>query len=156
MLARAKSRLAADGCSGPRVRFEHADVFSANFDPAHYDAVVTLFFLDCFSPERVAALRDRIQESLKPGAYWLFTDFAVPTRGWRRWRARVWLAILYAFFRWQTSLSARSLPDSGRLLAEAGWRPEALREFRGGLIRTVLFQRHAVPTARSNPADSRT
>ena len=142
MLARAKRRLAANECSPLRVRFEHADVFSADFAPAHYDAVVTLFFLDCFSPERVAALRDRIQESLKPGACWLFADFSIPARGWRRWRARVWMAVLYAFFRWQTSLSARSLPDSERLLAEAGWRPEAQREFRGGLIRTVLFQRH--------------
>ena len=151
MLARAASRLAADWRGSRRVRFEHADVFSAYFAPAHYDAVVTLFFLDCFPTERVAALRDKIQESLKPEAHWLFADFAIPDRGWRRWRARVWLAVLYAFFRWQTGLAARSLPDSERLLAEAGWRPEALREFQSGLVRTVLFQREAVGAAAALP-----
>ena len=155
MLARAKSRLAADGRGDHRVRFEHADAFSTPFATTHYDAVVTQFFLDCFSSERVAVLRDKIQESLKPGAYWLFADFAMPARGWRQWRARVWLAILYAFFRWQTSLPARSLPDSERRLAEAGWRPEALREFNGGLVRAVLFQRETIPTVHSRVADSR-
>ena len=151
MLALARHRLAAAGRAGPCVRFEHADAFSAALAPAHYDAVVTLFFLDCFSTEQVAALRDRIQASLKPGAAWLFADFAVPSQGWQRWRARAWLAVLYAFFRWQTNLAAWSLPDSERLLAEAGWRPEAIREFQGGLVRTVLFQREAVPGTAPGP-----
>ena len=147
MLALARRRLAGDGRAVPRVRFEHADVFSASLAPAHYDAVVTLFFLDCFSTEQVAALRDRIQPSLKPGAAWLFADFAIPARGWQRWRARAWLAVLYAFFRWQTKLSARSLPESERLLFEAGWRPRVIREFQGGLVRTVLFQQEVVTAA---------
>jgi hypothetical protein len=154
MLALARDRLAAAGRTGAQVRFEHGDVFSVALAPAHYDAVVTLFFLDCFSTEQVASLRDRIQASLKPGAAWLHADFALPARGWQRCRARLWLAVLYAFFRWQTSLSARSLPDTEGLLAEAGWRPQAIREFQGGLVRTVLFQRDAVPAA-VQPLDAR-
>ena len=45
MLALAAARIPGAG-AGARVSFERADVLGARFDPAAYDAVATLFFLD--------------------------------------------------------------------------------------------------------------
>jgi ubiquinone/menaquinone biosynthesis C-methylase UbiE len=148
MIARAMGRLKrrpgnfdANGSWAKRVTFERADIFSAALTWNGYDAVVTLFFLDCFSTENVRVLIDRIQPSLRRGACWLFADFTVPHRGWSRLQARAWLAVLYAFFRWQTGLHAKELPDSELLLAGAGWRASEERTARRGLLRSVLLKR---------------
>ncbi len=130
MLARAAARL-TDPAVRARVDFEQADALSLSLPPGRYDAVVTLFFLDCFLPGQVAALVSACRGGLQPGARWLWADFACPPRGWRRWRARASLRLLYVFFRWQTGLPARSLPPAEEILAQAGFEREAEREFQG-------------------------
>jgi SAM-dependent methyltransferase len=139
MLARAQARLAGTEARA-RVTFEQADVLSVGFRPAYYDAVVTLFLLDCFDADQVASLVSRVRDALQPGAAWLFADFVLPARGPARLRARVWLGGLYAFFRWQTGLRTRTLPPSEELIQAAGFKPEAQRSFQWGLLRTVLFR----------------
>jgi ubiquinone/menaquinone biosynthesis C-methylase UbiE len=152
MLARASARLAGTPARD-RVTFERADAFSLRLSPERYDAVVTLFFLDCFPAEQVAVLVDRVRASLRPGALWAWADFAVPLRGWARWRARVWLALLYAFFRWQTGLAARELPPAEEILQHAGFRLEASRQFQGGLVRSALFSSGAFRSAAARGKD---
>jgi ubiquinone/menaquinone biosynthesis C-methylase UbiE len=140
MIERASRRIAQCG-SGDRVRFECADALSFDFRPGRFDAVVTLFFLDCFPPEDAASLIDRVGASLLPGSVWLFSDFALPARGLARLRARAWLALLYGFFRWGTALKATSLPPSEALLGRMGWRRIACRDRQCGLLRSAVFQR---------------
>lgn len=147
MLARAAARLENSG-ERDRVALERADAFSAALPAARYDAVVTLFFLDCFPEAQVAALVGRVREALAPGALWLWADFACPPRGWRRWRARVTLRGLYLFFRWRTGLAARSLPPAEEILARAGFARAAEREFQGGFLRCALYRS---PAARGRP-----
>ncbi|MGA3007368.1 MAG: class I SAM-dependent methyltransferase [Opitutaceae bacterium] len=137
MLARAEARLPADARS--RVAFRQADLLTAALPDKKYDAVVTLFFLDCFTAEQTADMVRRIAASLRPGARWLWADFARPPLGLARLRAQAWLAVLYAFFRWQTSLSARVLPPAEALIVAAGFSSEAERVFQWGLVRSVLF-----------------
>jgi SAM-dependent methyltransferase len=137
MLALASSRIA--GTDAKRVEFEHADAFSLRPPPAHYDAVVTFFFFDCFPADQVSLLVDRLRPSLRAGAPWLWADFALPPAGWRRWRARVWVAALYVFFRWQTGLPARALPPTESILERAGLRREEVRDFQRGLVRSACY-----------------
>ena len=139
MLARAASRLDNSEAQA-RVTFEQADAQTLDLPLARYDAVVTLFFLDCFAPDEVAGLVARIQLSLQPGALWAWADFSIPLRGWTHWRARAWLALLYFFFRWQTGLTARALPPAEAILEKAGFQREASREFQNGLIRGALYR----------------
>jgi ubiquinone/menaquinone biosynthesis C-methylase UbiE len=139
MLGRAAARL-TDPAVRARVAFEQADALALELPPGRYDAVVTLFFLDCFRPEQVAALVSRVRDSLQPGALWLWADFAWPPRGWRRWQARISLRLLYLFFRWQTGLPARALPPAEEILGAAGFEREAEREFQGGFLRSALFR----------------
>jgi ubiquinone/menaquinone biosynthesis C-methylase UbiE len=139
MLARAASRISHVEAR-TRVTFEHADVLTTGFDPRRYDAVVTFFFLDCFTAEQVTAIVRGVRAGLQHGGRWLFADFAVPAGGVAEWRARAWLTVLYLFFRWQTGLSARSLPPSEEILRENGFQSVAERDFRNGLLRSAMFR----------------
>jgi SAM-dependent methyltransferase len=138
MIAQAAARVAAAG-AGERVAFERGDVLGARFAPSAYDAVVTLFFLDCFTGPQVRAIVANVRPAMAAGARWLFADFALPARGFRRWRARLWLGLLYRFFGWTTGLAVRTLPPSEEILLSSGLRRVAERTFQRGLVRSVVF-----------------
>ena len=137
MLDRARRRLAP--ADRGRVTFLHADALAAEFPAGAYDAVTTLFFLDCFSDEQVRGFIERLRPALTPDALWLHADFALPPRGWPRLRARMWLACMFAFFRWQTGLATRALPPSENLLRAAGFNRIAHTEWQGGFIMSSVF-----------------
>jgi ubiquinone/menaquinone biosynthesis C-methylase UbiE len=139
MLAVASGRIAP--ADRVRITFQQADATALVFPRAAYDAVTTLFFLDCFTATQVTPLVQKIEQALRPEAWWCFADFALPARGWRRWRARVWVACLYAFFRWQTRIAANCLPPSEAIIRANGFAPERTREFQSGLLRSALFRR---------------
>jgi ubiquinone/menaquinone biosynthesis C-methylase UbiE len=146
MIERASRRIREAGGEG-RVTFECADVRSFAPEAGRFDAVATLFFLDCFGADDVASIVARTGAGLRPGASWLFADFALPAGVIARARARMWLAALYAFFRWETALAASSLPPSEQILEAAGWQRGELVEFQWGLIRSCVFKRHAAGPA---------
>ncbi|MDF3059112.1 MAG: SAM-dependent methlyltransferase [Rariglobus sp.] len=137
MIARARRRL--DPADHGRVTFVCADALGTDFPTATYDAVTTLFFLDCFSTEQTHSLVGRLQPSLTPDALWLHADFTLPPRGPARLRARAWLTLMFAFFRWQTGLAVRALPPSEELLQAAGFHRLAGSSWQGGFIRSVVF-----------------
>jgi len=140
MVARAMRRVAGTPDAG-RIRFVCADALTFEPGPERFEAVATLFFLDCFRPEQVAALAERVGGVLTADAVWLFSDFVLPPGGWHRWRARAWLAFLYAFFRWETGLAVRALPPSEEILAGLGWRRCSKRDRQGGLLRSAVYRR---------------
>jgi ubiquinone/menaquinone biosynthesis C-methylase UbiE len=140
MLARASARLAGQEAAA-RVTFRQADLLTAVLPAAHYDAVVTLFFLDCFTALQMEVVMARLHDSLEPGAVWLWADFNVPAQGLARLRARLWLGVLYAFFRWQTGLPARELPPVESFFAAKRYEVLAERSFQQGLLRSVAWRR---------------
>jgi ubiquinone/menaquinone biosynthesis C-methylase UbiE len=152
MIARASQRFS--GADLGRVTFVCADALSFAPEPGRFDAVATLFFLDCFDPAGVASIVGRIAPALRPGASWLFADFSMPRAGLARLRSRAWLAVLYAFFRWGTGLRVASLPPSEDILGRAGWFATGAREFQGGMIRSAVFRRAGDPPATGAPAAS--
>jgi ubiquinone/menaquinone biosynthesis C-methylase UbiE len=144
MIERASGRITEAGASA-RVSFTCADARTLDLGLEKFDAVVTLFFLDCFSRADVEALVARVGASLRPGATWLFSDFRVPEKGVTRLRAKAWVRLLYLFFRWETALGARELPPSEEILGLAGWRRIACRDRQHGLLRSAAFQRAGAP-----------
>jgi len=132
-----------------RVRFVHADVLSSEAGalPAMaprvppYDAVVSHFFLDCFRPEQLGKVVASVGGCTTPGARWLLSDFRVPESGWRRIRARIILAGLYAFFRVTTRLPARKLTQPDLLMRGAGFELKQRRFFNFGLLHSDVWQR---------------
>ncbi|HTB79954.1 MAG TPA: methyltransferase domain-containing protein [Opitutaceae bacterium] len=147
MLARSAARLPPE--ARERVTFRCADLLAAELPLARYDAVVTLFFLDCFTAEQAADIVRRVTASLQPGACWLWADFSLPPRGVARLRARAWVALLYAFFRWQTGLPARTLPPAEELILAAGFTRKDKREFQRELVRSAFFSRPGSGTCSS-------
>ncbi len=140
MLARARRRLAGTD-SESRVTFERADVRRWTCPPKDFDAIVTMFVLDCFTAGDVETIVASIAPALRRSGRWLFVDFAVPLDGWARLYARLLIASLYAFFRSQTNIDAHSLPPSETIIEQHGFHAIELREFRDGLVRSVLCER---------------
>ena len=137
MLARARRR--TPGPAG-HVQWICSDVREW-IAPGQYDAIVTCFFLDCFTPDMLAGVVNQLAESAAPGAVWLVVDFAVPPRGLARWRAQAVHAMMYGFFRLATGLPARCLTPPDKLVREHGFVLESRREFEWGLLRADLWRR---------------
>jgi ubiquinone/menaquinone biosynthesis C-methylase UbiE len=146
MISLARRRAARAGAAG-RVTFEQADLRHVVLPSSRYDAIVTQFVLDCFTSGEAAALIANGVTALRPGGLWVDCDFEIPARRWARVPARLSIAVLYAFFRWQTGLTARELPPARTLFGTAGLEQIAVREFRAGLLRSSVFR---LPGARDS------
>lgn len=125
-------RVAAIGAAG-RVGIHQADALTFRPDAGPYDAVVSHFFLDCFSTREVLSLAESIRPGLMAGAVWIVSEFAVPT-GVAALPARGIVAALYAAFRVITGLRTRRLPDYAGALGRAGFTLEERKSFLGGLL----------------------
>jgi ubiquinone/menaquinone biosynthesis C-methylase UbiE len=123
-----------------RVTFVHADARMLSLPAASCDAVVTQFFLDCFTAEETAALVQRVAPALRPHGLWLFADFTMPERGIGRIASRAIVTPLYWFFRWSAHISAHELPPAEGEIRRAGLRAMAEAPIAGGLLRSVVFE----------------
>lgn len=144
MIERASRRLNDAGFAG-RVAFACADLREYRPPPGSFDAVATLFVLDCFHPGEVASIVARVGPALRPGGRWLFADFALPPRGVARIRARAWLGLLYFFFRLGAGLRVSELPPSEAILERSGWRRWDHRALQGGMVMTAVYGREGGP-----------
>ncbi|MFO1513607.1 MAG: hypothetical protein U1F83_11930 [Verrucomicrobiota bacterium] len=109
--------------------------------PQHFDLIVTHFFLDCFQRDELAVLVNQLAAGATPEARWLVADFREPETGWRRWRARAVLALLYAFFRAVTGLSASRLTPPDEFLVRSGFQLSARKLANFGLVYSDLWER---------------
>jgi SAM-dependent methyltransferase len=139
MIERASLRAKATGM-GDRVVFECADVRTFSGAPGQFDAVATLFLLDCFGADDVASIVSRTGAGLQPGSLWIFADFVLPAGGIARARARAWLAVLYAFFGRAAALQASALPPSEAILERAGWQRAESLDLQWGLLRSSVYR----------------
>lgn len=144
MLARTRKVLARSGVDTSRVTLIHADVFAWQPSGGLFDLIVTQFFLDCFTPEQVVSLTEKLAAVSAPDARWLVADFQVPDQGWWRWRAKVILEMMYVFFRVVTRLPAKHLANPDPCLREQGFQLSERRLFEWGLLRSDLWQRGSV------------
>ena len=126
-----------------RVQFVQADALTWQPPRDKFDLVVTNFFLDCFRREELAALVARIAESATKDARWLLADFREPESGWRRWRGRAALALMYGFFRVATGLSASRLTPPDGFLETGGFHLASRRLANFGLVHSDLWARTA-------------
>lgn len=142
MLAHAEAHARREKLDLGRLRFVHATLPAWSPPPAHFDAVATNFFLDCFAPEELAIVVDALAGSLRPKALWLNADFAVPARGWRRHRARAIHAAMYAFFRPVAGVRARRVIEPDALLRDHGFVLSRRRTSEWDLLRADLWTRN--------------
>ncbi len=125
------------------MRFRVGDVRSALLPAGGYDLIVTHFLLDCFPPDDLAGVVDRLAAAATPDARWLVGDFAVPPGRWRGRAARLALAGMYAAFRAVAGVAAADLLDPSPLLAARGFALVAEDTRLGGLLASRLWERPA-------------
>lgn len=141
MIQVALRHLSRQGLDHARVTFVSADALAWLPPAEKFDLVATHFFLDCFQPEELALLVPKIASCTDDGAHWLLSDFRMPECGWRAWRARLILSVLYAFFRLTTGLSASHLTPPDTFLEVAGFRLVKRRLNNFDLVHSDLWRR---------------
>lgn len=137
MIALAKQRTG----NSPRVTFRCANALTECWPENHYDAIITNFFLDCFTTTEVRNLIRRLTSVLKPGGIWLIAEFDIPADGWRRIHAHLWIWTMYRFFGITTGLRARELPEIEKPLREAGMTRMEQQQERAGLMISEVWRR---------------
>ena len=125
-----------------RVVFHCADARSWCPQPSQrYRCVITHFFLDCLTTPEVDELVRRLVPFLEKETAWVVSEFHQPERGFRAWRARVWIGGLYRVFGWATGLRVRELPDYRRSLQAHGFQMEREVVADVGLLVSEWWQR---------------
>lgn len=107
---------------------------------ASCDLVVTHFFLDCLSTAEVESLARRVRSAMRPEAFWVVSEFAIPETWLGRWCARPLVWALYWAFGLLTGLEQRRLPDHPAALREAGFQLAERRTFLGGLLAGEIWR----------------
>jgi ubiquinone/menaquinone biosynthesis C-methylase UbiE len=138
MLERAKSKT-SKSCS--RLQFIHATLPVWQPPAQSFDAIVTHFFLDCFPPPELEAVVAALANGAKTRARWLVADFAVPARGWRRYRARAIQHAMYAFFRPIAGVRATCVTPPDDTLRDHGFELKGRVHREWGLLQSDLWAR---------------
>lgn len=126
-----------------RVRFVRRDIESWTPPEREYDLIVTDFLLDCFRADQMPAIIEKLANAAAADATWLLADFAIPTRGWARLRARVWRAVMYRFFQCTAGIKARELVEASPFLRAAGFDLARQDFFRHGMLKSELWRRNS-------------
>lgn len=141
MIAQARANLAQRGLATDKITFVQADILQWEPPPSEFDLIVTHFFLDCFRPEQLEVIAPTIGKAATADAHWLLADFQEAHSGWKRWRSRGILAIMYTFFRVVTRLPAASLTPPDLYLMREGFVLHERKEAEWGLLKSDLWKR---------------
>jgi ubiquinone/menaquinone biosynthesis C-methylase UbiE len=121
-----------------RVRFFQQD--AVFWSPADfYDLFVLNFFLDCFPLSEIHSIIQKLARAATPSAHLFLADFAVPEKFVARIHAKLWLSIMYCFFRVTTDIPASELIDPTSVLEANGFVRLARSQWRLGLVKSELW-----------------
>ncbi len=138
MLERSKQRLKVAGLSIETVNFIHADALSYCYKSNHYDAIVSLFFLDNFTQHQLELLVPKLAKTLQQNGKWVVADFQKPQHGVMKYIGQSLIWIMYRFFRWQTDISTGYLANPKCLLEKELQLSES-KTFLAGLLYSEVW-----------------
>ena len=141
MLHHARQRAERAGARMKRLSFVHATLPSWAPPAGRFDAIITHFFLDCFAPGELRRVVSRLADAARANASWVISDFAVPPGGLAHYRARTVHALMYAFFRPVTRVSARAVTAPDPLLQAEGFHLAGRKSAEWGLLQADRWQR---------------
>ena len=108
--------------------------------PAEYDVVMTPFLFDNFSRERAREVFEKLDNMLKNGALWLFTDFHIDQNLNRLWQKAL-LQSMYIFFKNISHVEADQLPDMPLHFENNGYYLTFESFYFGRFIRSAAYRK---------------
>lgn len=147
MLAAAAKRARGAGLDPARLTFIHAALPDWQPTEGAYDAIVTNFFLDCFSPDELRVVVGVLAGAASPEARWVVSDFTLPAHGLARWRAQLVHLLMYVFFRVVTGLRAHRVTAPDAFLSAEGFALIRRQTSEWGLLQADLWSRAHPPVA---------
>ncbi|MGY0036972.1 class I SAM-dependent methyltransferase [Pedobacter sp. NJ-S-72] len=106
-----------------------------------YDVLITAFFFDNFSADNVQIVFNQLNNLLKSGGAWLFSDFYYTEKSGKRWQ---WLLLhtMYLFFSKISSVEAKLLVNNTEYLFEENTYLSLNTAFYySGFIKTIIYQK---------------
>ncbi|MCA9022819.1 MAG: class I SAM-dependent methyltransferase, partial [Planctomycetaceae bacterium] len=125
-----------------RIEFYNLDLSLESMPDQNYDLVVTNFFLDVFNEATLYDVVSKITSACAQDALWLYADFQIAGNRYQRWRAITWVKTMYLFFKFVSNIQTTRLADPSRLFDHNGFQVKEVTEFKNGLMRAELRQRH--------------
>ncbi len=116
-----------------RYRQIHINALQYSYPISEYDIVICHYFLDCFIERNASDLLLKIEKSLKPGGFFLYSDF---NDSCLLHQLAIW--ILYRFFRLTTDIEATQLP---RLNLPESLALASRRKWISGLVVSEIWQK---------------
>ena len=107
---------------------------------APYDVVHTAFLFDNFSSERSAIVFGKLNQALKAGGLWLYTDFAYQPETDEKWKGFL-LRMMYAFFRKIAKVEAGSLPDTAILFERSQYNILDEKAYYKKFIKAIIYKK---------------
>jgi SAM-dependent methyltransferase len=131
--------------AGQRVRLHPVDALQ--WTPTEsYDLIVSHFFLDCFFPEELEQLLDRLLPHAQPDAQWVISEFAIPCNPLAALLARGLIGLLYRAFALLAGLRVRKLPDYATALRRRGLLLSHERRYLAGLLCAQVWSMPSIPS----------
>jgi SAM-dependent methyltransferase len=124
-----------------RVHLRYEDITSWIPPADRYDLIVTHFVLDCFREPELALIIKKLASAASKDATWLLADFWIPVGYFARARARVWLALMYKFFRATARIEATCLIDPAPFIRAQGFALARQHQFKGAMLKSESWQR---------------
>lgn len=140
MLELAKQRLDAV-LADAHVRLIHDDILRW-MPNSSYNLIVTHFVLDCFDETQLEPLVRKLADAAEPNATWLLADFRIPNSGaFRVLGAKVWIRVMYLFFRIAAGLRTSQLVDPSPYLLAARFSLTNGELTRCGMIKSQVWRK---------------
>jgi ubiquinone/menaquinone biosynthesis C-methylase UbiE len=134
------------------VHFLNDDITSWNVPEDCYDLIVTHFVFDCFREPELALIIEKLATAAAEDATWLLADFSIPAAvGLARLRARVWLTVMYQFFRFTARIPAIELIDPTPFILDKEFVLVRRHLFQNGMLRSEIWRNIGILPVR--PAD---
>lgn len=102
-----------------------------------YDVIITPFFLDLFSETYLKKIFSTLDGKLNDSGSWIVTDFVKEA-----WWHRIYLKIMYWFFKITCNLETTHLPDWQSRITKAGYQKLHEKDFYCSFIKSIVYQRN--------------
>lgn len=107
-----------------------------------YDLIVTHFVLDCFNEAELETIVMKLGLAAEANAIWLLADFRIPTTGaLTAYRAKLWIRLMYLFFRITAGLRTAELIDPSPYLRAAAFSLTNEELTRCGMIKSQVWRK---------------